>query len=203
MINLYQAYVDYKLLRLSIMSKKSNVNRLLDVLSETSSEKSQIYLLNGLSGVGKSALLSSLKSHSNNFYYLSIDSFGERVDDKWIVNTEEIENFISKHRSMSIVMEGNSDNIREVAKTVSVDVVIYLVPEASLFRDINRAKYEDTDSGDAPEAWRDHWLSMSEISDGKFAKLIKSKTELASRLECKSFIPFEVNKEGNIVRGWH
>jgi hypothetical protein len=185
------------------MSKKSNARRLLDVLSETSSEKSQVYLLNGLSGVGKSALMSSLKSLSNNFYYLSIDSFGERVNDKWIVDTEAIEDFISKHRSMSIVMEGNSDNIRSLANSVGIDVVIYLVPEASLFRDINRAKYEDTDSGDAPEAWRDHWSKMSEISDGKFDKLIKSKTELASRLECTSFVPFEVYKEGIVGRGWH
>ena len=203
MINLYQAYFDLKLRKINSMVTESNTQRLIDVIDETSSSRSQIILISGLSGTGKTALMSSLKSQSNNFYFLSLDSFGEQKDGKWILDVEGVEKFLTSHRSQTVVMEGVSDNMEAIASIVPIDKLIYLKPEVSLFRDINGAKYKETELSETPEAWRDHWLKMSTITDNRYDKLIQSKIELASRIKCKSFVTFEVNREGHVVRGWH
>lgn len=158
----------------------------------------------GPSASGKSRVATEASTFMKGKALFHLDNFGRLIKEKWVINYPEL----AAHASLypAFIVEGVNDNLEMVAKHLSPDVYVHVIPSRSLYQRILRKR---TEVQSLPESWKTEWRRLSRLSSANYIE----HTRLRLMQDIAAVTKYTQNRtrhyvylhhsDASIEEGWH
>jgi len=162
-----------------------------------------LFLVTGPSGAGKSWLSAQVQGREASYKIIHIDALAKEVDGKWHLSLDKV---IPRIRTRTTILEGHSDNLREVVERLSFKKVYFVVPTYEAFKAANSAKLEALNKGlNDAEHMRATWTKGAALSETEMARYFVSKIRLLRKhmIDTPISVVCLSAPKRSINKGWH